>query len=515
MPDLSPACVVDVPMADGARVRAFVYAPEGVRDEPGTPFAVTWREAPVVVLHGNGESHEHMAAVVDPFARARSVIALDSRGQGASSRGAEPLSYELMAADALEAMSRLGVTQAHVLGFSDGGIEALLMAREAPARVLSLTVIGANLTPEGLSREARRGMAARLRELGEGDGLAVPGEAGASGDGLAVPGGTGARAGAPVVSGGAALRTPPSADDRYGEAELLRLMLEQPRIDTASLARVRCPAAVLTGERDCVERSEGEAISESLAAARLVVVSAAGHDLPVEAPDAVVREAERVMAEGERPVRERPLVSREDGAVRVMPGGEDVAVLRATAAQEAGVLAMYERLLDSCEEDGAETCGWRRGFWPLPHDVSRRLLAGETWVAVERADVEGSGGEARVRPEARVLGAMSLDADLGLPGVSVGWHVLPEGAALTCHLLAVDPTARGRGVATALLAAYAREGLRRGCAALRINTSPQNLSNRLYREMGFALFEPVYFPYAGLDLTPWTNVYELRLDGAR
>ena len=107
---------------------------------------------------------------------------------------------------------------------------------------------------------------------------------------------------------------------------------------------------------------------------------------------------------------------------------------------------------------------------------------------------------------------MSLDGDLGLPGVELPLAPLEPGEWLTCHLLAADPAARGRGVATALLAAYAREGIARGCKALRINTSPQSLSNNLYHELGFVLHKPVWFPYEGLSLTGWTNVYELRLD---
>ena len=214
-----PVCRVAVSMADGASVVAFVYAPVGVVDAPGTPFAVTRNPAPVVVLHGNGESHEHMAGIIEPLARTRSVIAVDSRGHGASTRGTDPLSYELMAADALEAMSRLGVTQAHVLGFSDGGIVGLLLARDASYRVLSLTAAGANLTPAGLSRDARLGMELRLQELAEG---------------------------APE----AATRTDgEDASGRYGEAELLRLMLEQPHIEPASLAAL--PACLRASTTSC------------------------------------------------------------------------------------------------------------------------------------------------------------------------------------------------------------------------------------------------------------------------
>ena len=118
-------------------------------------------------------------------------------------------------------------------------------------------------------------------------------------------------------------------------------------------------------------------------------------------------------------------------------------------------------LLDACDIPGRETCGWRRGFWPLPDDVSRRLHEGTTWVALERGHEQ---------PGNHVLGAMSLDGDFGLPGVEPDWEPLAEDEMLTCHVLATDPAFHGRGMATALLAAYASEGIARGCKALRINT---------------------------------------------
>lgn len=469
--DRSPTCTVEVPMADGARVAAFVYAPEGVADEPGTPFAVTWNPAPLVMLHGNGEDHGHLAELIGRLGAGRSVIALDSRGHGRSTRGSEPLSYELMARDTLEVMSRLGVTQAHVLGFSDGGIVTLLLARDVPSRVLSCTALGANLSPEGLSDVARVGMRAAL-------------------------------VAAPLL---------PARPGACSEAELLRLMLEQPHIDAASLGSITCPTLVMAGGHDLVKPDETRRIAAAVPGSRLEVVEPAGHDLPHDAPAEVAKAAAELIAQADgrsRPRGARRLVTFRDEVPVVAAASPDVAVVRATLRDEPGVCALYERLLDSCEVPGRETCGWRRGFWPLPDDVARRLRAGTTWVAVAREDV--ASGSAR--EGARILGAMSLDDDFGLDGVEPAWERLAAGEALTCHLLATDPDARGRGVATALLAAYAREGIRRGCRALRINTSPQSLSNRLYHELGFTLWAPVRFPYEGLPLTPWTCPYELRLD---
>lgn len=234
-----------------------------------------------------------------------------------------------------------------------------------------------------------------------------------------------------------------------------------------------------------------------------------------EDASAFVRRAARAMDEAEPMRRHRPLVVFEDGVAHVTPQIEGVLVRTATLADEPAILAMYDHLLDSCDVPGRETCGWLRGFWPLPDDVSRRLHEGVTWVAVDVGE-----GEADARRESdasdagpAVLGAMSLDGDFGLPGTEPDWEPLGPGEFLTCHLLATDPATRGRGVATALLAEYAREAIARGCKALRINTSPESLSNRLYRELGFTLHAPQWFPYEGLPITGWTNVYELRLDG--
>lgn len=201
--------------------------------------------------------------------------------------------------------------------------------------------------------------------------------------------------------------------------------------------------------------------------------------------------------------RHRPLVTVDAAGAHVAPGPANVVVRHAVPEDEPAIQAMYDHLLDACDIPGRETCGWRRGFWPLPDDVSLRLRDGTTWVALKRG---------HERPGGPVLGAMSLDGDFGLPGVEPDWEPLAEDEMLTCHVLATDPAFHGRGVATALLAAYASEGIARGCKALRINTSPQSLSNRLYRELGFTLHKPVWFPYDGLDLTGWTNLYEIRLD---
>lgn len=106
---------------------------------------------PVLFLHGNGEEHGIFGPQIDAVvALGGAAIGIDSRAQGKSTRGTARLTYDLMAEDALAVLDSLRVDRAHVVGFSDGAIEALLLARDHSDRVASVVSIGANLTPEGV-----------------------------------------------------------------------------------------------------------------------------------------------------------------------------------------------------------------------------------------------------------------------------------------------------------------------------------------------------------------------------
>lgn len=247
-----------IAMADGASIATFVYGPA----EPSLEALLA--RNPVLVLHGNGGSHATFNQVTETLVSAgRGVIAIDARAQGQSSRGTLPLSYELFADDAIAVLDQLGVRAAHVVGHSDGGIVALLLARDHASRVLSIVAGGANLTPEGVIDEwdtpgSVRGNLAWASWV---EGADVPQEVDAT-----------------LV---------PSADATRTSAELLQLMLDEPHIEAASLAAIRCPACVLVGEHDCIAREETEAIAAAIPHARLVTVPKVGHSIPRQAPDTV------------------------------------------------------------------------------------------------------------------------------------------------------------------------------------------------------------------------------------
>ena len=239
------ATVCETP--DGARLAVFAWSPELLGAGP----------EPVLLLHGNGSSHHAFWRLAAALAPERCVIAPDMRHQGVSSRGTAPLTYELLADDAVRALDALGAGRAVVVGHSDGGIEALLMARDHADRVAGILAMGANLTPDGLSGEDLAGMEADeelYRSLAD--------------------------------------RLPKAAS----QAELTRLMLDHPHIDPASLAAISCPATVMAGEFDMIAEEETRAIRAAVPGARLAIAEGAGHSLMREAPEAVEAETRALLA---------------------------------------------------------------------------------------------------------------------------------------------------------------------------------------------------------------------------
>ncbi|MDO5142942.1 MAG: alpha/beta hydrolase [Eubacteriales bacterium] len=100
---------------------------------------------PLVLLHGNGESSAYWKAQIPEFTRFYRVLAVDSRGHGASERGAVELTFAQMAEDLKTVLDACGVRKAHILGFSDGGDLAIKFALTYPNYVDKLILNGANV----------------------------------------------------------------------------------------------------------------------------------------------------------------------------------------------------------------------------------------------------------------------------------------------------------------------------------------------------------------------------------
>lgn len=124
----------------------YEFQPEFVRcGDARIAYYDAGRGKPLILLHGNGEDSSYWKAQIPEFIRFFRVIAVDSRGHGASEAGTRGLSFELMAQDLKTLLDMLGIKKAYVLGFSDGGNLAIKFALMFPAYVDKLILNGANV----------------------------------------------------------------------------------------------------------------------------------------------------------------------------------------------------------------------------------------------------------------------------------------------------------------------------------------------------------------------------------
>ncbi len=208
---------------------------------------------PVLLLHG-GLSNKLSWFSQIPWlvASGRRVVLIDTRGHGDSTTGNSKLSYQIFAEDTLLVLDRLGIQRTDIIGWSDGGIIALLLGLEAPLRVGRIVAISANFQPSGLIPEASRSQNEphnislekitdwlRSRWSGAGERHAVL------------------------------------------EAEIKELWRTAPQLDHADLKVITAPTLVITGENDIIDLRHSSELAQMLANGKIEIVPDAGHAAPV------------------------------------------------------------------------------------------------------------------------------------------------------------------------------------------------------------------------------------------
>lgn len=123
--------------------------------------------APVVLVHGFTGSIERSwieTGVLPELARDYRVIAFDLRGHGGSDKPHEPRAYDEVGLDVIRLLDHLGISRAHVVGYSLGGIIVAKLLTTHPERFRS-AVLGAAAYRRAQSERSDREADAAAREI--------------------------------------------------------------------------------------------------------------------------------------------------------------------------------------------------------------------------------------------------------------------------------------------------------------------------------------------------------------
>ncbi|MES1226489.1 MAG: alpha/beta hydrolase, partial [Bacteroidota bacterium] len=199
---------------------------------------------PLLIIHGNGGSINNFIYQIPYFAKEYKVIIADSRAQGKSADKGDSLTYEMMADDYAALLDVLKVDSANVIGWSDGGIDALLLAIRHPEKVKKMAITGANLVPD---------TTAAPQEIWD---LVKPGYEELS-------------------------KKNNKTEEQKNAFKLLRLLTEQPHIALSDLQTIKCPTLVIGGDHDVIKEEHTMLIYKNIPKSYLWILPASGHSTPV------------------------------------------------------------------------------------------------------------------------------------------------------------------------------------------------------------------------------------------
>ena len=199
---------------------------------------------PLLIIHGNGGSINNFELQIPYFSKKYKVIVADSRGHGKSIDTGDSLSYEMMADDYACLLDSMKIDSAFVIGWSDGGINALLMAIRHPQKVKKLAATGANLWPDSTSV---------FQEVWD---LVVP-------------------------EYNALKKITNKNAFQKANWKLIRLLVEEPHIPLTDLKKISCPSLIIGGDHDVIREEHTMLIFQHLPNAYLWILPNSGHSTPI------------------------------------------------------------------------------------------------------------------------------------------------------------------------------------------------------------------------------------------
>ena len=195
---------------------------------------------PVLLIHGNGGSINAFTPTIPYLSKKYKVIAADSRAQGKSTDFADSLSFEQMADDYAVLLDSLHMDKVDVIGWSDGGIIALLLAIRHPEKINRLVSSGANCWPDSTALIPSGWMEDKQYYEKH-------------------------------------KRTVWQTPQEKNNWKIFLLDWMQPNISLPSLEQIHCPSLIVSGDKDVIRLEHTVAIYQHIPEAELWVLPHSGH----------------------------------------------------------------------------------------------------------------------------------------------------------------------------------------------------------------------------------------------
>ena len=231
---------------------------QGMADTPETwiYYKESGRGTPILMLHGNAETHLIFDFYEKELSLRYRVILMDSRAHGRSRIKPEFADSEFttvdMAKDVAALLDVLHIQSCILFGFSDGANIALEFASLYPERTQAVIAVSGNIAPDGLIFPVQTFCAGKYYCLKAAAGLFR----------------------------GISEKTPVTAHISprlFRHQQLASLLCNSPMMSREQLEKIQAPVLLIAGTKDLVKVSHSRLMARLIPHAQLVLVKGATH----------------------------------------------------------------------------------------------------------------------------------------------------------------------------------------------------------------------------------------------
>ena len=227
----------------------------------------------VVLLHGGlSKTSSWDYLMVPPLEDQFHVFAYDRTGHGFTADQPGSLHFEFQCQEAIAYLEDVVKEPAHLIGYSDGGIIALMVAIKRPELVKSIVALGANYH---YSAPLKDFLEARVSEEDQAEYNLIS----------------------------------PDAPHTLLEKtkRMNKIWTTEPDISLSEIASIQCPVLVMAGDDDVIAHDHTIALYEALPLGQLAIIPGTSHALIKEKPDLVIALVMQFLEDLSYPITRDPI----------------------------------------------------------------------------------------------------------------------------------------------------------------------------------------------------------------